>query len=178
MLIAGGAIAAAGFAAMAYYGVQFISDISSTGRHTVEPQGTYELEQGIEAGTGTYIVSLPDYGGGPVMISVQVRDPAGTALVDKQVDAPFFAESFTAPVTGNYTLAVSNTSPDPIVLSVTMGNEEDVSQFVGTSLAPAAISLLLLAAGIIIIIAGVAVTILDGRREKKMRQFGDMSDLR
>jgi hypothetical protein len=81
-------------------------------------------------------------------------------------------------VTGNYTLAVSNRSPDPIVLSVTIGNEEDVSQFVGTSLAPAAISLLLLAAGIIIIIAGVAVTILDGRREKKMRQFGDMSDLR
>lgn len=177
MLIAGGTIAAISFAASAYYAGQFLASIESGDRHAIAPQGTYEVREAIEAGRGAYIVAFPDFDES-VKASVEVRDPANAVIVQRDVDLPVFSGSFQAGSTGNYTLAVSNRSPDPIVAAAVIGEEAAVLQTLGSSFFSTAASFLLLAAGVVVLAAGVAVTILDGRREKKMRQFGDMSDLR
>jgi hypothetical protein len=69
---------------------------------------------------------------------------------------------------GNYTLTVSNLAESELGTLVFF--EEQAPINIATSF--------ILYAGLIVAAAGAAVTILDKVRNKKMKQFGDMSDLR
>jgi hypothetical protein len=58
------------------------------------------------------------------------------------------------------------------------GEQEAVDDIVGMpAFVSTAISMLLLISGIIVLIAGGAIVLIDRRKAQKMKQFGDMSDL-
>jgi hypothetical protein len=160
MLIAGGVIIAISFAVTASLVVP------DTEEYTIAPGESQEIRRQIMTGQGSYTIILPDAGS---KASVKVRSPANETLVDYTAESPLAAGPVEARTPGNYTLVVTNSYSDS-ALTVQVLFAEQQPEIVAAGL--------LLYVGIIIIIAGVAVTILDGRREKKMRQFGDMSDLR
>ncbi|HEY7507661.1 MAG TPA: hypothetical protein VH677_00905, partial [Nitrososphaera sp.] len=66
-----------------------------------------------------------------------------------------------------YTLFIANPSSETLRAVVLVGDE-----------ATAATLGFIQIAGIMVLAAGAIVTVLDSRRSKKMRQFGDVSDLR
>ncbi len=178
LLIAGGAIVAFSFFASNYYASQFLQEIESVNRYTVEPSGSLQFRQNITSGDGAYVVAFPDYSETPVQASIRVDNPSGATVLVREVDLPFYSEPFAAQTAGNYTLSLVNEADTPVDASVIFGEQAAVSEVIGMPTAVStAISSLLLIAGIIVLIAGGAILILDRRKAQKMRQFGDMSDL-
>ena len=96
LLLAGGAIVAAGLAASVYYVGEFLSEIQKTGVHTVAPRGSFETMKGIGGSQGAYFVAFPGYDENPMKASVKVTDPSGDTVVEREVDLPFYSEQFAA----------------------------------------------------------------------------------
>jgi hypothetical protein len=178
LLIAGGAIVAFSFVASNYYASQFLQEIQNVNRYTVQPGGTLEFQQNITSSDGAYVVAFPDYSGTPVQASVRVDSPSGATVLVRDLDLPFYSESFAAQTAGNYTLTLANEAGAPMDASVIFGEQAAVGEVIGMPTAVStAISSLLLVAGIIVLIAGGAIMVIDRRKAQKMKQFGDMSDL-
>lgn len=178
MLIAGGAIVAFSFFASNYYASQFLQEIQGANKYTVQPSGRLEFRQNITSGDGAYVVAFPNYSEAPVQASVRVDNPSGANVLVREVNLPFYSEPFAAQTVGNYTLTLTNTADTPLDASVIFGEQEAVSEVIGMpAVVSTAISSLLLIAGIIVLIAGGAITVIDRRKAQKMKQFGDMSDL-
>jgi hypothetical protein len=109
---------------------------------------------------------------------VRVDNPSGATVLIREVNIAIFDESFAAETMGNYTLTLTNTSDAPVNASVIFGERQAVNEAIGTpTMVSVTISQLLLWTGIIVLIAGGAILVLDRRKAQKMRQFGDMSDL-
>lgn len=176
MMIAGGAMVVISFLMFGYYGLQFVNSIQQEEKLRVEPGGSLEIRQNINASQGAYVVAFPDFDGQP---KVTVRGPAGQVLVDKIISPPIALESFGAEQPGVYTLTLSNPTEQALEATVVLADQETVlSRGFDLSSAATALALIsLLGIGIAVAIAGTVITILDRRRTSKMKQFGDTSDL-
>lgn len=180
LLLAGGAIVAAGFAASVYYVNEFLAELQKTGVHTITPRGSFEVTRGLGGTQGAYFVAFPGYEENPVRASVRVTDPSGDTVVQRDVDLPFYSEQFAAQSTGNYTLAILNPSSDSEVqVSAIIGDPEAIADIVGTSnIASSAVASFIVMGGIAALAVGGALTILDRLQKHKMRHYGDLSDLK
>lgn len=179
LLLAGGAIVAAGFAASVYYVNEFLAELERAGVHTVAPRTSIEIVQGIGGAQGAYFIAFPGYEENPARAAVKVTGPAGDTVVEREVDLPFYSEQFAAQSAGNYTLAISNPSESSIAVSAIIGDPESISEVVGAStIASSAMASFVLIAGIAVLVAGGALVAIDRRKTQKMKHYGDLSDLK
>lgn len=179
MLIAGGAIIAFSFIASSYYASQFFREIQEKNMHTIAPSSKIDLRENITSASGAYVIAFSNYSAaGPVRATASVRDPDGEPVLQKNLSPPISNELFAAKKQGNYTLTVSNLGNKSIDASVIFGEQQIVSEVINMPNAVStAISMLLLIAGIIVLAAGGFIMFIDRRRDQKMKQFGDMSDM-
>lgn len=179
LLLAGGAIVAAGFAASVYYVGEFLAEIEKAGVYTVSPKESFEVVQGIGGAQGAYFVAFPGFNENPVRAEIKVTDPSGDTVVEREVDLPFYSEQFEAQSAGNYTFMISNPSDSAFEVSAIIGDPESISEIVGAStVASSAIASFILMAGIAVLVAGGALVVVDRRKTQKMKQYGDLSDLK
>ncbi|HEU4604853.1 MAG TPA: hypothetical protein VFS46_01310 [Nitrososphaera sp.] len=162
MLIAGGAVAVASFAVSLY--------LLSGNTYSIQPDDRLVIQRFVSnASQGVYSVSFPLFEGQP---SLQIVDATNRTIVEETISPPIANGIFTIAASGNHTLILANPASDATLeASVLFGDQESFA----TSEQLAFNSLLY--AGIIAVIAGAVITILDRRRIGKMKQFGDTSDL-
>lgn len=173
LLIAGGIVVVTSFAILGYYSMKFVSSLQNESRHEIAPGSHFELQRYISSAyshQGAYIVALSE--GNYQDVRIRVIDPANQSIVDKPAASPFVIETFSAPQDGNYTLSVTNLSRNStVVTSAVLGDQESI---VGSQTQVYSYALI---AGIAIAVAGAAITIIDRKRLKEMKKFGDTSDL-
>ena len=162
MLIAGGAVAVASFAVSLY--------LLSGNTYSIQPDDILVIQRFVSNNSqGVYSVSFPLFEGQP---RLQIVDAANRTIVEETISPPIANGVFTIATSGNYTLTLANPAPvATLEASVLFGDQESFvtsEQLVFNSL---------LYVGIIAVIAGAVITILDRRRIGKMKQFGDTSDL-
>jgi hypothetical protein len=178
LLLAGGAIVAFSFIASNYYASQFLKEIQDKNMRTIAPRARLDLQENITSGRGAYVVAFLAYPTGPVKAAISITGPDGRSLLERSFIPLISSELFAAQKQGNYTLTISNLGNSTLAASVIFGEEEIVTEVIGMPNAVStAISTLLLVAGIIVIVAGGTVLFIDRRKEQRMKQFGDMSDL-
>jgi hypothetical protein len=179
LLLAGGAIVAAGLAASVYYVGAFLSEIEKTGVHIVAPRGSFETVQGINGTHGAYFVAFPGYDENPVRASIKVTGPSGSMVIEREIDLPFYSEQFAAQSAGNYTLAISNTSESTFQVAAIIGDPQAISEIVGSStITSSAMASFIVVAGIAALAVGGVFVIIDRRKAQKMKHYGDVSDLK
>jgi hypothetical protein len=176
MMIAGGAMVAISFSIFWYYGMQFVNSLEREEKLRVDPGGSLEIKQNINASQGAYVVAFPDFDGEP---SVIVRDPVGKVLVDRSISPPIIIEPFGVEQPGIYTLTISNPTEQALEAAVILGDQETVlSRGFDLSSATTALALIsIFSIGIAVAIAGAVIMVLDRRRISRMKKFGDTSDL-
>jgi len=97
---------------------------------------------------------------------------ANQTVVEETINPPIVNGVFTITESGNYSLILVNPAPDATLeASVLFGDQGSFATSEQVILSS------LLYVGIIAVIAGAVITILDRRRIGKMKQFGDTSDL-
>jgi hypothetical protein len=162
VLIAGGAVAVASFAVSIY--------LLAGNTYSIQPGDRLMIRQFVSnASEGVYNISFPLFEG---EAQLQILNPANQTIVDQAISPPIVNEVFSPTASGDYILILTNPSQDSTLeASILFGDRE--SYATGEQL----VFSFLLYAGIIAVIAGAAITILDRRRINKMKQFGDTSDL-
>ncbi|HEX7032287.1 MAG TPA: hypothetical protein VF172_04750 [Nitrososphaera sp.] len=175
LMIAGGAIVAISFSMLAYYGLQFVSSIQQEETLSIEPGGSIEIQKNVNASAAAYVVAFPGFEG---QAAIEIRDPSGNTLIEKNIDPPIVIESFEIQEPGVYTLVLSNPTEMALEASVLLDDYETVLGRSNLSTAAGALGFTsLLAVGAAIAIAGAVITFVDRRRINRMKQFGDTSDL-
>jgi hypothetical protein len=176
MLIAGGSMVVIGFSMLGYYGMQFVNSIQQDEKLRVEPRGSLEIKQNINASQGAYVVIFPDFEGRP---TVTIKDPSAHPIIERAIDPPIVLESFAVVEPGVYTLSISNPTDQVLEPFIVLGDQETVlSQGIDFSATMTALAFTsLLGIGVAVAMAGAVITVLDRRRISKMKQFGDTSDL-
>lgn len=166
---------AIGFSMLAYYGSQFVSTIRQEETLSVEPGASVEIQKNVNASVAAYVVAFPEFEG---QVRVEIRDPSGDILVEKDIAPPFVMEAFETQEPGVYTLVLTNPTSVTLEASVLLEDYETVLSRSDLSTAMGAVAFTsLLIVGILAAIAGAVITFLDRRRISKMKQFGDTSDL-
>jgi hypothetical protein len=175
MLIAGGGMVAISLLLLVYYSLQFLNSIQQEERLKVEPGGSLQVNQNINASSGAYLVAFPDFEGRP---AVTLKDPSGRLVIDRTIEPPFALEPFVIEKPGVYTLTLSNPTDHLLEAFIVLGDRETVlSQGIDLSTTTAVTFTSLLGIGIAVAVAGAVITVLDMRRISKMKRFGDTSDL-
>jgi hypothetical protein len=177
---------AIGFAIFSYYTVLFAAKLVAETGYTVEPSGKISITKFISsqnASQGTFIIVMQQGLGGQNQHQqpfLQIANPSGKTLVEKQLAEALTMDTFPVTETGNYTLTLANTpSGSSLKANVIFGDQRTIIES-GLSVSPDTLSLifnLTLYTAITIIIAGAIITFLDRKRINKMKQFGDTSDL-
>lgn len=162
MLVAGGAVAVASFAMSLY--------LLSGNTYSIKPSERLVIQQFVSnTSQGVYSISFPLFEGQPYL---QIVDEANKTIVEETINPPIVNGVFTIMKSGNYSLILVNPASDATLeASVLFGDQGSFAtseQVIFNSL---------LYVGIIAVIAGAVITILDRRRIGKMKQFGDTSDL-
>jgi hypothetical protein len=162
MLVAGGAVAVASFAMSLY--------LLSGNTYGIKPNERLVIQQFVSnTSQGVYSISFPLFEGQPYL---QIVDEANKTIVEETINPPIVNGVFTITKSGNYSLILVNPASDATLeASVLFGDQGSFAtseQVIFNSL---------LYVGIIAVIAGAVITILDRRRIGKMKQFGDTSDL-
>jgi hypothetical protein len=162
MLVAGGAVAVASFAMSLY--------LLSGNTYSIKPNERLVIQQFVSnTSQGVYSISFPLFEGQPYL---QIVDEANKTIVEETINPPIVNGVFTITKSGNYSLILVNPASDATLeASVLFGDQGSFAtseQVIFNSL---------LYVGIIAVIAGAVITILDRRRLGKMKQFGDTSDL-
>jgi hypothetical protein len=161
ILIAGGAVAAVGFAVFVY--------LLSGNMHTIKPNESLTIQRFISsnASQGVYRISFPFFEGQPLL---KIVGPANQTILEKNINPPLASEEFAITQGGNYTMILTNPSSDATLEApILFGDRESFATLEYVSA--------LVYAGVIAAIAGAVITVLDRRRTSKMKQFGDTSDL-
>jgi hypothetical protein len=177
VFIVGGTIAVISFSMLGYYAIQFLNTIQQEGKYTIEPGRSINLQQNLNDTQGIYIIAFADLIG--TQASVTIKDRAGKVLVDKNIDQPIILETFDVKVPGLYNMTVVNPTGHRVEAAVHFGGPEQllIEKNYLSSAVTVTLFMSLLAVGIAVVIAGVTIIILDRHRVKKMKQFGDTSDL-
>ena len=162
MLIAGGAVAVASFAMSLY--------LLSGSTYSIKPNDRLVIQQFVSnTSQGVYSISFPLFEGQP---NLKIVDAVNQTIVEETITPPIVNGVFTITESGNYTLFLTNPASDATLeASVLFGDQESFAT------SEQLIFNFLLYVGIIAVIAGTVITILDRRRKGKMKQFGDTSDL-
>jgi len=162
MLIAGGLAVVISFAISIY--------LISGNAYSIKPNDRLILRQFVSnTSQGVYSISFPLFEGQP---DVKILNAANQTIVEKTISPPVVNEVFTITESGYYTLILTNPSSDATLeASILFGDQESYATPVQLVFS------FLLYAGIITVIVGSVITILDRRRISKMKQFGDTSDL-
>lgn len=134
-------------------------------QYKVSPGGTLAVKRPITTGQGIYTVLFPKLVGNPV---ITIKGFDNQTIVENVANNTLVGGSFEARTAGNYTLSISNPSSTEVGAYIYFDEQNPIG----------AASSFILYSGIVILVAGAAVTILDSRRNKRMKQFGDVSDLR
>jgi hypothetical protein len=176
MLIAGGAMVLIGFSMLVFHGMQFVNSIQEEQKLRVEPGGSVQMQQNINASQGAYVVVFPDFEGRP---TVTIKDPSGHLVIERTIEPPIVLQPFDVAQPGVYTLVISNPTDQVFEPFVVLGDQETVlSQGIDISATATALAFTsLLGVGVAVAVAGAVITVLDRRRISKMKQFGDTSDL-
>jgi hypothetical protein len=178
LLLAGGAIVAAGFAASVYYLGEFLSELERAGVHDVAPRGSFEMVQEISGTQGAYFVAFPGNDENPMRAAIKVSGPSGS-IIEREVDLPFYSEQFAVQSAGNYTLFISNMSESTMQVAAIIGDPDAIAEIVGTStIVSSAAASLVVVAGIAALAVGGALVIIDRRKTQRMKHYGDVSDLK
>ena len=138
--------------------------------YSIKPNERLVIQQFVSnSSQGVYSISFPLFEGQPYL---QIVDEANKTIVEETINPPIVNGVFTITKSGNYSLILVNPASDAILeASVLFGDQGSFAtseQVIFNSL---------LYVGIIAVIAGAVITILDRRRIGKMKQFGDTSDL-
>lgn len=162
ILIAGGAVAVASFAISLY--------LLSGSIYSIKPNDRLVIQQFVSnTSQGIYSISFPLFEGQP---KLQIVNAANQTIVEETITPPIVNGVFTITESDNYTLILTNPASDATLeASVLFGDQASFAtseQLIFNSL---------LYVGIIAVIGGAVITILDRRRIGKMKQFGDTSDL-
>src|SRR5215213_7397894 len=177
MLAASGAIALIIFSMLGYYSLHFVNVIQNEGKSIIEPHGSINMRQKINntQGIGMYVVAFAEFGG---QASVIIMDHTGKIIVDKNLNPPITIEPFDAEVPGLYNMTLLNPTDRVLEAAMSFGDWEHVlSRKNLFSPMTVLIFVFLLGIGIALAIAGAIITVLDRSRIKRMKQFGDTSDL-
>jgi len=167
---------AIGFAIFTYYTVLFATNLLNQNKYLADSSGTISAKTFINhnSAEGTYIVAPAQVEGQP---GLKIADPSGRVLVDKQLTENPALGTFTLTEDGNYTLTLTNASPDSEV-HIIFGDQKSIVD--GLDIDPITLGVVFnfsLYAGIAVFSAGIIITFLDRQRTSKMKQFGDTSDL-
>jgi hypothetical protein len=177
MLAVGGAIAVISFSILGYYGLQLVNVVQREGKYTIEPHGSINTRQNINntQGIGMYVIAFAEFGG---QTSVMITDHTGKIIVDKNLNPPITIEPFNAEVPGLYNLTLLNPTNRVLEGAMSFGDWEHVlgrkDLFSATTIL---FIVFLLGIGIALAIVGAIITVLDRSRKRRMKQFGDTSDL-
>lgn len=169
LLMAGGAIIVSSFGVLAYYAVNFLAGIQNENKSILQPDDSLVVRKYIEKESlqGIVVVTAQELG---YELNVAVSSPANKTIITPQnVPLPFVGR-FSVEETGDYTLIVVN----PLANNQTLN--ASASLVVTANFTDPTIAVVFVA-GIVVAIAGLALTILDRQRRKKMKRFGDTSDL-
>lgn len=161
MLIAGGAIMIISYVVAIPY---FLPQGSEGAEYSIRPGETAAITRNLPPGQAAFSVTFQELAERPIMT---VKDQEGEVLYNSTATGSPFVVPVNAAAAGNYTLFIANPSSETLRAVVLVGDE-------ATTVTLGFIQI----AGIMVLAAGAIVTVLDSRRSKKMRQFGDVSDLR
>lgn len=156
LLVSGGIILVAGFLILAVVAQSAVSEIRKK-EYTLGPRETTEIREIIEREdffSGVYAVEVLEPPESSVRI--EVRDPNGSLITQREFDTPFVIESFDVVEDGVYVLAVENMSTrDVIRIAAALGGQlySDAGDPMVTVAMPSYITI----TGIIILIAGAVV---------------------
>jgi hypothetical protein len=165
LLVVGAGVLVASFAIASLYVTRQVGANEQGDEYRVSPGGTLAVERPITTGQGIYTVLFPKLVGSPV---ITIRGPDNQTIVESVAKSTLVGGSVDARAAGNYTLSIANPADTEIGAYIYFDEQNPIG----------AASSFILYAGIVILVAGGAVTIFDGRRDKRMKQFGDVSDLR
>lgn len=165
LLAAGAGVLVVSFIIASFYVTGKVGANEQGDEYKVSPGGMLTVERPVTTGQGIYTVLFPKLVGNPV---ITIRGPDNRTIVENVAKSTLVGGSVDAGAVGNYTLSISNPSTTEIGAYIYFDEQNPVG----------AASSFILYAGIVILVAGVAVTIFDSRRDKRMKQFGDVSDLR
>jgi hypothetical protein len=177
VLIVGGATAIISFSMLGYYTLQFVNIIQQEGKHRIDPGGSINVEQNINniQGIGIYAIAFAEFTGSASLI---IMDNEGKTIVNKSINQPIVIEPFNAESQGIYTLYLFNPTDQVLEAAIGFGDQDDVlSRKNLLSFDTVVILVSTLVIGIALAIVGIVITILDRRQIKRMKQFGDTSDL-
>jgi hypothetical protein len=162
VLIAGGAVTVASFAMSVY--------LLAGNTYSIQPGDRLVIQRPVSnASEGIYNISFPLFEG---EARLQILNPMNQTIVEQAISPPIVNEVFAPAASGDYTLILTNPSEDSTLeASILFGDRDSYAT------SEHLLFSFLLYAGIIAVIAGAAITILDRRRISKMKQFGDTSDL-
>lgn len=165
LLAVGAGVLVISFTIASLYVTQQVGANEQGDQYRVSPGETLTVKRQINTGEGIYTILFPKPAGNPV---VTIRGPDNQTIVENTVNSTLVGGSMEARSPGNYTLSISNHSSAEIGAYIYFDEQSPLG----------AASSFILYAGIVVLVAGAAVTILDSRRDRRMKQFGDMSDLR
>jgi hypothetical protein len=165
LLAVGAGVLVVSFAIASLYVTPRIGANEQGDEYRVMPGKMLAIKRPITTGQGIYTVLFPKLVGNPV---ITIRGPDNQTLVENVARSTLVGGSVNASAAGNYTLSIYKPSSAEIGAYIYFDEQSPVG----------AASSFILYEGIVILVAGIAVTIFDGRRDKRMKQFGDVSDLR
>jgi hypothetical protein len=160
LLVAGGALVIISIAVAAPYIAR-----GAQAEYVVGAGKTVEIRREINSGDGIYNISFQELKGSP---EIAIRGPSNQTVYSAVATSFIMTGPVNATAPGNYTLSITNPSAETLRMMVLFGEQE------ASTVASGFIQI----AGIIVLVAGGIVTVIDGRRDKRMKQFGDVSDLR
>ncbi|MEO9295829.1 MAG: hypothetical protein ABI347_09545 [Nitrososphaera sp.] len=127
---------------------------------------TVEIRREINSGDGIFNITFQELKGSSPKIAI--RGPSNQTVYSAVATSFIMTGPVNATAPGNYTLSITNPSTETLRMMVLFGEQEPATVASG----------FIQIAGIIVLVAGGIVTVIDSRREKRMKQFGDVSDLR
>jgi hypothetical protein len=160
MLIAGGAILVISY----IIAIPYFLPQGGGAEYSISPGETITIIHDLAPGQAAFSITFQETSENPI---VAVEGPSGDVLYNSTASGSPLVVTINAAAAGNHTLFITNRSSETLQTVVLIGEET-----VTLVLAFAQV------AGIIVLAAGAIVTVLDKVRNKKMKQFGDMSDLR
>ncbi len=177
MLIAGGATIIISFIMATLYVAPQITADKNGQEYRIAPGEKLEVKRRITTGQALYTVlfsqledNATDVSSGSSRLpTITIVGPANETMAQVQADSALKGGVIEAPAVGNYTLSITNPAQEGELGALVYFNEQQPTDIAAS---------FILYGGIIVLVAGVAVAIVDRVRSKKMKQYGDLSDLR
>ena len=186
VLIAGGALFATGIALSAIWGMQFagmfLQDNTIVSEVSIGPGQSIDTTRQVTDTSrpltvAVHIREVNEEGFDGVKVLETVRDPSG-AIVDRNEFSDDLFTSFRPEVAGEYVLTINNTGTESVAVDGTFGympfvDMADGEQVDFDRLAGIVAGGILTVVGLITIIAGIVIAVVDGRNKGSSTTTGE-----